>query len=572
MTNANNVQRVVYKDWEQGYNARIRTLGENTSDYTTMNMQVYDNGTLGVRPWCRLKATTNLDASDTLDNGASLQWREAEDNSKGNLWLNGLSGDVWVYDLNANTWATGASIAGAAVDVNVTSTDNRAAEWGKRNDWDSDGELVGSSQHAVMPMGTWVFQGEFYVAHNDDGSPMTWPNGDYQKTSFAFYRDRILSWHAVTDTGSPYANIFYYTDAGSYTSATTGNFFSIGADSKGYYILGAWTLNESLLICMSDGNWWVLTGTPENGNLRSIGIFPTPSHGAAGTVLNNAVYFQAPYGRQVCVATPNGVDSTTLSHVRPWNSDADWSIFHDYRALSSPQEQSIFLPSLRNNADEWFDALEMINGSWNYSAFGRIEMGTLQGNLGYLRDTALIARNKAYAFIMEDPGDPGGHETQLYTRDIVLNRPSRSDDYWSDIKEVAAGATSTVVSKGAVKLASFSPEGQEVRVRQVMVDFHYWSDGETYYKNPEMKCLLMDGANTTRETIDTFSYSAMPAGGNILLGKPWRHIFRFPIDDNAFEITQQILIEEIMSIAIDRIVVDYEVRPDNHFAGQMVGT
>ena len=85
MTNANNVQRVVYEDWEHGYNARIRTLGENTSDYTTMNMQVYDNGTLGVRPWCRLKATTNLDASDTLDNGASLQWREADDNSKGEL-------------------------------------------------------------------------------------------------------------------------------------------------------------------------------------------------------------------------------------------------------------------------------------------------------------------------------------------------------------------------------------------------------------------------------------------------------------------------------------------------------
>ena len=64
----------------------------------------------------------------------------------------------------------------------------------------------------------------------------------------------------------------------------------------------------------------------------------------------------------------------------------------------------------------------------------------------------------------------------------------------------------------------------------------------------------------------------MPAGGDVLLGKPWRHIFRFPIDDNAFEITQQILIEEIMSIAIDRIVVDYEVRPDGHFAGQMAGT
>jgi hypothetical protein len=568
MTKSSNVTRIVYKDWEQGYNARVRTLGENTAAYTTMNMQVYDNGTLGVRPWCRIKAVTNLIADETLDNGASLQWHPAETNAKGDLYLNGLEGDVWAYDLSANTWAVGPS----GVDTYTTRTDNRAAEWGKRNGWDNNGVRVGSAQHTVMPLGNYVYQAECIFDQNENVSAMTWPDPTIQLTGFALYRDRVFAWTWVNNSGSSNINRMYYTDAGDYSTSTTGNYFDIGADSYGYYILGVWALSDSLLMCMSDGGWWVLTGPPENGTLRFIGNFPIPSHGAAGTVLNNAVYFQAPYGRQVCVATPNGVDSSTLSHVRPWNSDGDWSIFHDYRGLSSHQEQSIFLPSLRNSDDQWFDALEMVNGSWNYSAFGRTEMGSSTGNIGILRDTALIGNNKAYAFVMEDPDEPNSVETQLYTRDIVLNRPSRSDDYWSDIKEVAAGATSTVVSKGAVKLASFSPEGQEVRVRQVMVDFHYWSDGETYYKNPEMKCLLMDGANTTRESIDTFVYSAMPAGGDVLLGKPWRHIFRFPIDDNAFEITQQILIEEIMSIAIDRIVVDYEVRPDGHFAGQMAGT
>ncbi len=237
-----------------------------------------------------------------------------------------------------------------------------------------------------------------------------------------------------TGAGTDDANRVFYTDAASYTNATAGNFFDIGAASDDFYILGGWALRDALLFAMSNGDWYAFTGTPGSGSLRFIGNYVTPAFGACGAVFNNKVYFISPYGRQVCIASPSGVDTTSLSDVRPWVGDVRWTIFHDYRRLSSQREQSLLLPTLRNNTDQWFDAVEFVNGSWTYSGFGRGRFSDTSSNMGYLRDTAVIAEGKAYAFTMEDPDAPSSHEMQTYTRDIVLNRPSSKDDLWSDSK------------------------------------------------------------------------------------------------------------------------------------------
>jgi len=583
MARTDDVERVVYDTWDGGFKSKLRKQGLNNKQYTSLNMHVYENGSLGPRPWWKLQNTTGLNTSETLDNAASIQWRPIVDDSAGQLWVHAYSNDVWVYDLTAGTWATGASEA-SGIDTIIHASTADPSWWGSRHGWDSGGLLVGGGNSVITPEDAWVYSGEAHITAAGTATQITWTDqtGSDAMTSFTLYRDRIWGWqspNAATDN----PNRIYYTNAASYTTSDAGNYIDIGAASSGYYILGAWALRDSLLICMSNGDWYAFTGTPGSGSLRFVGNYVTPAHGACGTVLNNMVYFLAPYGRQVCVATPSGVDTTSLKDIRPYNNDLVWDTFHDYRGLSSPREQSVLLPTLRATADQWFDALEFVNGSWSYSGFGRSRFTDSTSNMGHLRDCAVIAEGKAYAFVMEDPDAPSSHEMQLYTRDIVLNRPSSNTlDTWSHGEEVAAGASTTAVSKGAVRLAPFAPPGEEVRVRQVIVDFDYWKDvaEAIIWEVPDMRCSLTDGGALELESIDTFSATNLsslsslgyPSGNSSTIGAPSRWVFRFPLEDQQFLQQIQVQIDDIVSIAIQRIIVDYEVRPDNHWAGQTAGT
>ncbi len=571
MTKSPRIERVVYDDWRDGFSSRLRFLGKNTKQWTGMNVQVYDDGTLGPRPWMRLQNTTNQVTADTIDDRMFMAWRPADANSEGELWVHAFSGDVWVYDLAAGTWAVGP----AGIDTPITTSDNRAEFWGSRHDWDDSGKNVGSAQHALLPEDNWVFGGEAVIDISDTVTTINWADSTNKITCFTLYRDRIWGWVTV-DAGTDPANRLYYTDAASYTASTAGNYIDIGAASDGYYIKGVWPVRDSLLIAMSNDDWYVFTGTPTQGSLRFIGSYVTPAHGACGAVLNNAVYFIAPYGRQVCIATPSGVDTVSLSDIRPWNNDNRWTLFHDYRGLASQREPSHMLPPQRNDSDHWSDAVEFVNGNWTYSGYGRDRFSDTSSNIGTLRDTALVAEGKAYAFLTSDPGaDPGTHEPHLYTRDIVLNRPSRKSDEWSDSIEVSFDASSTGIARAGVRLAPFSPEGQEVRVRQVMVDFHYWYDTDNdVYETPDMRCVLIDGGRLGSDLIDTFDGTALDTfednslSQDEMVGQVSRFVFRFPMEDQQFRMTQQIQIDDILSLSISRVVVDYEVRPDNHWAGQ----
>lgn len=594
MTRAHGIERVVYDEWNGNFRSKLRHMGPPTRYYTSQNMQVYEDGTLGTRPWLRLWPTTGQSTS-TDDRGPGTegptmcQWRPTTGGQEGELWVFEINGDVWTYDFSTSTWATAASIT-TGTNPNTWTTfgpDDSASLWGNNNDrqWEQSAAGVASHQYYTLPDDNWVFAGGGQVNAADVGSAITWTDATDEMGGFTFYRDRIWAWHQAGNHPNDPTNRLYYTNAGSYTTSAAGNYIDIGAASTNYHIVGAWPVRDSLLICMSNNEWYVFSGPPETGSLRYMGNYPRPAHGACGTVYNNALYFLMPYGNNIAIATPAGVDTQSLSHIVPWVGDKRWTIFHDYRALSSAQEQFIICPTLRTYEGQFWNSLELANGNWGWHGYGVDTWNEGVGstsNMGDLRDLAMHPNQTKIAFYVYDEDAPGSPATttQIYTRDIVLNRPSRKTDSWSDSKEVAAGDTSTSLSNGSVRLAPFTPPGEEVRVRQVIVDFYYWMDASnTYYENPTMECALIDGAQTEIERINSLNAEASltdfeTAGlaGDSVLGMPGRWVFRFPIEDQDFRQTVQIQIDKIMSIAISRIVVDYEVRPDNHWAGQTGGT
>ena len=574
MTTAPSVNRVVYDQWRGGFRSKVKTIGANTKQYSSMNMQVYDNGNLGVRPWMKIQDDTNITASTTLDDNCYLTPRY-NSGQAGELYLvHHDTGKVFAYD-----YALGWQRKSAFEAITGNVEDDRADYYGTRNNWTGSPAartLVGSAQYSIMPDNDFILGGEAHQTTAGTTSTITWTDATDDITNFVLYRDRIWGWVNVGASTDP-SNRLFYTDAASYTVSAAGNYLDIGAASDDYYILGAWPLSDSLLICMSDGGWWVFTGTPDAGSLRFIGNYPSPSHGAAGAVLGNIVYFLAPNGRQVCMATPSGVETNALRDIRPWTFDRNHNTFIEYRGISSHREQAIMLPVRAGNSKYW-DTIELVNGDWGVHSYGRADFTTnTANNMGYLRDVAPTVRDTVFAYLVEDPDET--KEAQLFTRDIVLNRPSHSSDTYSDYIETTATAPSTITSKGAVRLASYAPEGEECRVRQVTVDFHYWkTDVATYYAPADMECRVRHGDIVTQESIDTFDNSVLPSlvdkGFDVdwQQGLSYRWIFRFPLEDADFAMTSQVELDNILSVAIDRIIVDYEVRPDNHWGGQMAGT
>lgn len=585
MTRSDNIERIVYDQWGTGFTTRFQRSGvANTKQYTAQNMQVYENGTIGPRPWLRIWPSANYTVNDALLNSSWCQWRPSTTDSKGQLWVGYLRnpGDslnnVWYYNFPTSAW-----VAHTGIDSYVTSKSDGAIQWGTINDWDSTGVRIGSSVNVVMPPDSWIFGGEGGVDSTDTAFDITWTDATNSIVNFCLYRDRVWGWHSPDASTDP-PNRLYYTDAGSYVLSSAGGYFDIGAASEGYYIVGAWAMRESLLIAMSDGGWWVFTGTPEQGSLRFIGNYVVPAHGACVAVLDNAAWFISPYGGQVCIASPSGVDTTSAGDIYPWIGDIRWSIYHDCRGMASQQQQSVHLSTYRNEQDQWFDGIEFVNGTWTYCGYGKDRFSDTSSNLGYFRDSAVVGNGNAYAFLMDDPDTPSpgsgnAAEAQVYTRDIVLNRPSRKSDYWSDSLEYAAGDEATGLARGGLRLAPFGPPGEEVRVRQVTVDFQYWYDtGNTVYETPDMRCVLLDGSAEGVELIDTFVGSDLATFESVSLPEDYtlplesRWIFRFPIEDQDFRKSVQVQIDDILSLAVERVIVDYEVRPDNHWGGQTGGT
>jgi len=570
----------IYKDWASGqvFDA-TRRAPRNDLSYSAINMQVYDSGALGPRPWLKKWATTGLvPATDlNLSTYANVQYRERTGGASafGELYVysvsvGGASTAAYYYDFAASQW-------NSASGIGTVTAQTSAIRPAKRLEWGSAVfDTIGSNQADSLGPDDFIFLGQKHW----DGSTATaidWGDGSVFQTvtNSVFYRGRLWGW-AENTSGK---NRLYYTDAADYkASASSAQFIDISASSGGVFIQGCWAVRDSLLISLSNDDWYSFTGTPDTGTLRFIGKYVSPTIGAAAVALNNAVYFMAPLGDGLCVATPSGVDTVTNHTIKPWITDYNWAKVADYRAMSSPTKNAVHLTFFDATFLKNWVGVERINENWNLSIYGHSDYNERStGDLGQLRDCAAVNYGNAWAFLTYGTYatvDAGTlKHIQLYTRDITLNRPSRSDDYWSsNLEGTPIGGGAYEPNSGTVRLSPYGPEsGEEVRVSKVTLDFTYWNADTTVYPEIEvdLKIRKLDNLTTAAVFTDTTSFAAFNNTNNLpeladnvnLRGAQARFVFN--VDMTIFYPDLFIELCNINSMALNRVIVDYEVRPDN---------
>ena len=199
------------------------------------------------------------------------------------------------------------------------------------------------------------------------------------------------------------------------------------------------------------------------------------------------------------------------------------------------------------------------------------------GTNGYvvLRDCATINFGNAYAFITYGSYFESGtkYALGLLTRDIVLNRPSRDDDVFSDKEDVNGTLRMTVVSdqgSSIVRLSPFSADyGEEARVVRIIIDFTYWRNSANNYATPTMKLrikTMTDGTDniyTDSTSFNTWAAdtSNLPNITSSYRGRQARYVYDIPLGD--FNPDMFVELHDIESIALNKVTVDHEVRPDN---------
>lgn len=533
---------VQYDGWQAGPQYfKNRRAGIGGKGYTCDGMQVYRDGSIGPAPGVREWPDTGWSGSWDVDDWAQTIWHPRADDYKGQVWVLGADGTgnkITFYTFDGTpTWAASAALE--AIDPAWASWyDQGPEEWSAQQSqldpaWTP--RQGGGVQH-VMSLNDRIFGAELRLNAAGAASAFGWTEGD-PMINWTEYRGRIYAWRGAN---GDHPTRVWYSDIDDYQAQTSAlQYFDVGISNNSVYIKGAWALRDSILFCLSNDDWYAYSGVPGASQLRFVGRYVGPAHQAAGVVLGNELYFVSPITLSPCVATPQGVDSTTLDHVE---FSGFQSRFPGRMVASTPhnalyQSFNIAEIPLTSSSFGW-NYLEFVNGVW--------VPGSLQDADGVsLVDTVTIAHGDAYAFLGK--ATPS-QSAVLRTRDVVLDRPSSSDDLWSD----------TQSASGSISLAPFSPEpGNEARARNVIIEGRYWKGSS--YATPSIGVTGMTQGGTALGSLADAS------------GEFVRLVFRDDADA-PFSGHTQVELTGIVGFAIDRVVVEYEVRPINHWLGQETGS
>ena len=363
-----------FSDWRSG---PWHSLGPDKGPqfghrYGCINMQVYENGTLGVRPclvrvdpsnWTETRA--NFDGTAFFSQGYYYQL-----DAFSLKYLYVFEGTTTPRRLHVDTspvLATPTVSTAAAITtqpkVSRYSTNHQQAISTLSSLEVNDGDGIYGGDAVITTFGG--TPGATAITH-----PASWDPHTILK-----FRDRYWSWGDSSNQ-----NRIHYSVPGDYTdwtaSGTTGS-IDVGADPN-LPIVGVWPLYDSLIIAMRDLRWFLFrfTDDPQFGEIRYIGTKRIPDFAVQVAETGDSLVFLTENGGIVSI-TPNSIDDVSLDHIRVPTGTPLTTDHYFYRGLAAHDRNSICLPFgvngiPANSAKEIFTgdmSLDFINGVWVQSMY-----------------------------------------------------------------------------------------------------------------------------------------------------------------------------------------------------------
>lgn len=574
--------------------------------YRSLNLQRYQNGSIGPRPgWRKL---TNVgtgaapnDVPQTLNPNVlsvGAGWHPyGPTTGYPNEWSNGV---LWLYNLGNVSLARRIRIApngtasffdGINAGYDSAAVDNVFTYY--------DAYKINAIQTAYENAeqtyigGTRVFQ-----PNVPSSTPITARviNGQlFRPTKVVFYRGRMYGWDPIgTPAGlldyivvSESASLIDYSSNNSDAfrlSGTAGPGGAIGARPR-----GMWALQSGLLIFSTGGSttsdsgygstlgsstsdvgrWFMLTGaSPATGSLTPLDQDIGPAFFSLAIQYEGKVLFPS-YRRGWSIHDGQVVDKGSLAELRPGGGHTIPN-FTWFNPIKTARKASLMLPfTVDSDPDVSVDAefyrtgyggFEFVNGAWTEHRYNGGE-GNMVGHVS-------ITHDKFVSVQLEPAPYSSYFVPVIYVRDTTLDRPTTIEPSTMELYNPYSSHIETGLHKGGGAVSAVpemfletgeeaAPDGEYIQVEAVSVLYDYWNSSlfdqdcgfeiEVIYRGIDYSGKLTVPVTNQRVTPPAVSYGIMPNRAQAF--------FNLPAYISAS--TYQIRIKDIIGVAINSIKVAY---------------
>lgn len=510
----------VYDNWEAGGFFAGGSF-DAVERFTSVNMQRYQNGSIGPRPGWRKRELSVALSGATL---ASVADADKYKMQYGFGWSNDTEGVAPTTHTTGQflhaTPTHGTALGRRYAPVPATNTINVYA----LTDLVYSPALGASPTPAAYQINDYrprIGQGSGFVeigtvVYRSSTNAITevsagvGPGAAIRPTQLTFHKGRIYG-HVLT--------VLFGSDAASLLAFNTGDAFAfqlggagLGGSDNYFDVRGIWPLPNGLLIYCGTGptssytqyetpdgtgrgvevgQWFMLTGTsPTNGTLTPLGRDAGPLFRSLAIVHDDKLLFPI-YQRGWAVHDGTRVDKTSLADLRPGRGQyAVGALWHN--PVRTVVKSSLVLPFTTTVVDptaegsgtadrigEYYNlghgAYEFINGSWTEHLYLHGQ-GDIVGYCNFEED-------KLACMHLDSPDGGANWTPVIYTRDTTLDRPATTSSQntynpASDGTETAptqaGGATGNMVHQLTTGEA-LVPGFGSTKVLSVVIDYDYWN-------------------------------------------------------------------------------------------------
>ena len=545
-----------FDEWIQGSSAASDPA---RGEYNSKNAQVYENGTLGVRPGWRLRSQSANSFDPTVDTLTSATWYVGSGESpRLHISYYDISGAAMrsaEYIISSGVWSNDSAHAKGS------NTDNLKPKrypdsYKIQSEFDGIKMLThdgGVYKAGVSTMGAGVYSIPATAEVQTDDSTTTFTVDDVSAfeegdTIYIFEADGtsrfskvidtidvptklititvagasiavgdlVQTTNSINDDGFPRAVTIYrerayywgysaapgrvyYSEPADFSRVYLNSFFDVSYDPTTINvgtITSMFAVKNALLIGREDNRWLVLTGTsPENGTLRELGRDPVPDWNTAA-VVDNAVYFLNPAAKGVTIATPSSVETKELSYLSPTA----------YPGSTEVRPDALFMPQKSVGNDVTGDLFLPGRTVGDDETIVAVERVNDVYNLSTWEHDSADGENLHFSTgwpnnmwaVIQD-----GAEFHVYSRNNTLNRPAKTTgdthSYPLTSESGDAGGTSAVVRLGE----TVASEGKIIRPSKVVIDLDYWKGGDFDTPSLSIDATVSGTESTTPEDILT---------------------------------------------------------------------
>jgi len=545
----------VFSDFSGGHYGSLGPFKAAPNQFRGINVQRYDNGTVGPRPGWKLLETSGTAPSPSAGSGSEfygMLWVPDSDGNDRFLFVSYADGSNATRTLLTNTMTWSNIALTAPVNDMLLETPGG----GNIHTFWEDYAMVGGTRYTNLLQNT--------VA------TMTYPNGFSPRAS-CVYKARMYSWGDSSVPGR-----IYYSDAGDLFTISAGAYFDVGNSQRN--VLHCWPLRDSLLILVlhsaidskqNEAEWWVLQGAnPLTGSLRLLGRAQWPSVGEYGVQFGETVlWLDTLYNHGVVIHNGSEVDMHSLGRLKP-RADSGGVVVKPNKPAATYGEPGVFFPyragedpaapPVGEHDETGLQAWELVNGTWTKALYWN-------GAMEYAVDRPFLWSTSAWEgdklLVCTNTSVDGSGLYKFYTRDVALNRPSMTTDAYSDPTETHED----VAASGTMDCQMWLPciqseEGNGIRVRKVIVDFDYWKVAECRPANTADLTVQIgnyrqhDGDFSLTQAVRSESERFAPTEGT--LPRQGRYVFRFA--ETGWFSACQVRFTSLRNVAIDRVTVIYE--------------